>query len=96
MRLTYDWLMVSHHTMVELRYVSKGCGVECVIDIGTIVVLEWCVANWDMMDVSLHCYPFTKIMLCNNYSLHPTGKPPSFTKFIVFVDSPSGCSNLQG
>ena len=52
-----------------------GCGVQCVFPGGTTRMLEWCVENWDTMDVSCFMY-----IPSNTHSLFsPASKRKSYT-----------------
>ena len=46
MRLMLDWLTGGYLIpMVEWRYVSMGCGVQCVMTCGMTEMHKWCVDN---------------------------------------------------
>ena len=51
MRLMLDLLTDNQLLMEELRYVSMGCGAQCVMMDGMTEMHKWCVSNWDIMDV---------------------------------------------
>lgn len=49
--------------MEEWRYVSVGCGAQCVMMVGTTEMQQWCVDNWVIMDVRLSFPSFPSIVL---------------------------------
>ena len=57
LRVMLDWLMVRHHKMVVLRYVSMNFGDPCVMTFGTSETVMLCVDNWGIMEVYYvpHC-----------------------------------------
>ena len=65
MKPMFDWLMETHLLMVEWRYVSMGCGAQCVMIGGMTEMHRWCVDNWDMLEVSFNSTIrlFSKLLL---------------------------------
>ena len=53
MRQMYAWLMVEVHTVEELKSVWEESGAQCVMTSGTTEMLQWCVDNSVIMEVSL-------------------------------------------
>ena len=41
-----DWLMVYQKGMVVWNSATGGCGVQCVIILGTTMMQQWCADNW--------------------------------------------------
>ena len=41
-----DWLMVYQKRMVAWSSATVGCGAQCVMTFGTIMMQPWCADNW--------------------------------------------------
>ena len=64
MRQTSAWLMVEVFMKEELRFVSGDSGAQCVMISGTIEMLQWCVDNLVIMEVSQNkIYIFTLLLV---------------------------------
>ena len=42
----FDWLMVYHKRMAVWSSATGGCGVQCVMMIGTTMMQQWCAGSW--------------------------------------------------